>query len=305
MELLSAIGGSLISGLFGRSSAKRANRQEVENLLAHGERVRESAERGGFNPLTMLQAVGGAVPQVHRAPSLISESAMSNFLAGVPEWAQQSEKEIAERKAQEEIKKIRRESDVTRVAPLPGEKRGPVYPGDMVPDEHEPLRKPVQDVLPPPMVDPRPPVFNVPGAFSPVFGAPLEDGRHTITDTEIDRPSAPYRLDFEATEAREGDVPAFFHGVGNTAHDYWYRGKYDYLKSKVGVIDAERVAAYHRRNPHMSLEEATQQVLFKTIEGDGYRARRRHPGSFETQRERSHSPVAPRFHTGAPRPSFN
>lgn len=57
-------GASLLGGIFGRKAEKRAaarNRaNEIEDARLKFTRLRESAELGGFNPLTALETTGGA-----------------------------------------------------------------------------------------------------------------------------------------------------------------------------------------------------------------------------------------------------
>lgn len=49
----------LLGGLFGSRSAKKAEARARQNFLNSGADTREAAVRGGFNPLTFLQATGG------------------------------------------------------------------------------------------------------------------------------------------------------------------------------------------------------------------------------------------------------
>ena len=71
--------GKVVGGLFGRrSAAKQARRQreqEISDFKNKGKWIRQSAERGGFNPLTMLNATGGNLGRVSSGvPPLASTS---------------------------------------------------------------------------------------------------------------------------------------------------------------------------------------------------------------------------------------
>lgn len=53
-------GTSILGGLFGARSARKQREQARSDQKRQFERLREAAERGGFNPLTALQSTGGA-----------------------------------------------------------------------------------------------------------------------------------------------------------------------------------------------------------------------------------------------------
>lgn len=76
---------SLVSGVFGMFGAKKRRKQARSDQKKQFERLREAAERGGFNPLTALQSTGGAgfgsLPS--SAPPLASIDFIRDSLKGV------------------------------------------------------------------------------------------------------------------------------------------------------------------------------------------------------------------------------
>lgn len=73
-QVLGAVAGPLISGLFGRSQQGRAPGIDYQ-------RLRRDAERAGFNPLTALLAGGGAGYQREYDPALSSGSFVAEAVA--------------------------------------------------------------------------------------------------------------------------------------------------------------------------------------------------------------------------------
>lgn len=59
-SIATAAAPSLVSGVLGIFGAKKKREQARSDQKKQFERLREAAERGGFNPLTALQATGGA-----------------------------------------------------------------------------------------------------------------------------------------------------------------------------------------------------------------------------------------------------
>lgn len=57
--LVSSVAGPIIGGLFAASAAKRARKDALDDQSKQFSRLRDAAIRGGFNPLTVLQATGG------------------------------------------------------------------------------------------------------------------------------------------------------------------------------------------------------------------------------------------------------
>lgn len=89
---------SLVSGVLGIFGAKKRRKQARSDQKKQFERLREAAERGGFNPLTALQSTGGAgfgaLPS--SAPPLASIDFIRDALSGV---ADEVTGEAAERRA--------------------------------------------------------------------------------------------------------------------------------------------------------------------------------------------------------------
>ena len=71
---------SLVSGVLGMFGAKKKRKQARSDQKKQFERLRESAERGGFNPLTALQATGGAGFGAGALPSSAPPLASLDFI---------------------------------------------------------------------------------------------------------------------------------------------------------------------------------------------------------------------------------
>lgn len=92
-SIIGSVGSTILGGLFGRSSAKKARRQAIEDERLKFVRLREAAELGGFNPLTGLQNGGlnglsglpsGGLPPLASAQMMTQAlSAASDELTGV------------------------------------------------------------------------------------------------------------------------------------------------------------------------------------------------------------------------------
>lgn len=107
--LISA-GASLLSGLFGNSSAKKARARALEDEKQKFVRLREAAELGGFNPLTALQAAGAGfganIPS--GAPPLASIELVKNAITDFGSWATGAEaKEAARQELELDLAKIK------------------------------------------------------------------------------------------------------------------------------------------------------------------------------------------------------
>lgn len=104
MELSALISGgaSLLSGLFGSSSAKKARARALEDEKQKFVRLREAAELGGFNPLTALensgQTFGSNLPS--GAPPLASIDMITN---GIKELGNEFTGVNAQQRAREQL----------------------------------------------------------------------------------------------------------------------------------------------------------------------------------------------------------
>lgn len=102
LPLIGAVAPSLIGGLFGMGAAKKARRQALYDARHKFEVLRDAAIRGGFNPLTALQATGGAgygaFPS--SAPPLASVELLTGALQGA---ADEITGEAAQRRAADRL----------------------------------------------------------------------------------------------------------------------------------------------------------------------------------------------------------
>lgn len=76
------VGGQLLGGLFGRRSAKKEAKRQAALERTQFVRLREAAELGGFNPLTVLRSTGGQGFQ-QTSGALASGSFIANALGNI------------------------------------------------------------------------------------------------------------------------------------------------------------------------------------------------------------------------------
>lgn len=96
--IVAAAAPSLISGVLGIFGAKKKRKQSMSDAKKQFSRLREAAERGGFNPLTALQATGtgGFANLPSSAPPLASLDFIRDGLTGISD---ELTGEAAERRA--------------------------------------------------------------------------------------------------------------------------------------------------------------------------------------------------------------
>lgn len=108
-----SIAGSVVSGLLSYKSAKERRKQAIADQDNQYVRMRNAAERAGFNPLTVLRATGGqgftALPTISKA------AAFGNAAAGIFDAVQQSPIDKYNKKLRElELEQRRAEIKLTK-----------------------------------------------------------------------------------------------------------------------------------------------------------------------------------------------
>jgi hypothetical protein len=76
-----SLAGSVISGVASYKAAKKARKQTIADQDNQYVRMRDAAQRAGFNPLTVLRATGGA--GFNQVPTFSKAGAFGNTAAGI------------------------------------------------------------------------------------------------------------------------------------------------------------------------------------------------------------------------------
>ncbi|AYP28801.1 MAG: hypothetical protein [Microviridae sp.] len=241
-EVAIPVAGKLLGGLFGRKSAKkaaaRARAQALEDRRNQFSELRDAAHRGGFNPLSALQATGtGGFADLPSgvAPPLASADILRGITQDVGDYLT-SEKEHNREAARrtEELAHIERQRQQAGGA-------GEVVTRTRVQTVKVPGVSPLKAPQGPTQMDP-----SQPGETIHTNPYPKRANRRWVN---------PRYSDAEHAEQRLGDVAQEVAGGVNSIADTIYTAQLRAVERDFGPLVADEVNAEKTRNPRRDLAD--------------------------------------------------
>lgn len=243
--------GGLVSNFFGKKAAKKQRAIAMHDEFTKFARLRDSAEEGGFNPLTALQSTGGAgfgaLPSGQAAP-LASQAMLTGMIKGVDDVLnREKETRMTEQQVANDLTKI---SNEQKRAGGAGKVAAASAPGTIKPRKTPVMKTRMGAAAP--LADEVEPGLGPLVVTNPYPKIPGWDVRLTPD---------PRRVDAEHWEQRGGDIMQEVGGISNIANDVSYSARITAVQNQYGKPVADDLMRLLMGNPEMEFSDAKDQAL--------------------------------------------